>query len=120
LTSIYNISPSKTVRERIISNESEADKEVRLARQREASANFRSGERERRNEYGNSSLSAGFDDLDRSTDDISHIYDRNLVVLQSDLLKYRSDPLMAQHLFWETSGLSKFEFGNTEVVDKAA
>jgi hypothetical protein len=65
-------------------------------------------------------LNTDFTTIDRSWDDISQIYDRATAVDISDLRTYRSDPLMAQHLFWETSGLWKFEFGNSEVEDATA
>ena len=37
---------------------------------------------------------------------------------KDELSTYRKDPVVAQNLFWETSGLARFEYGDTQVRDK--
>ena len=37
---------------------------------------------------------------------------------EHELSTYRKEPLIAQNLFWETSGLSRFEYGDTQVRDR--
>jgi hypothetical protein len=37
-----------------------------------------------------------------------------------ELKCYRKTPLYAQHMLWNTSGIDRFEFGDTEIRDKAS
>jgi hypothetical protein len=37
-----------------------------------------------------------------------------------ELKCYRKNPLYAQHMLWNTSGIDRFEFGDTEIRDKAS
>jgi hypothetical protein len=52
--------------------------------------------------------------------DQQNLIKRNTCFGVDELKCYRKNPLYAQHMLWDTSGISRFEFGDTEIRDKPA
>jgi hypothetical protein len=59
-------------------------------------------------------------DSSSADEDAWNTYRLDQFPLAAKLSTYRKDPLMAQHLFWEMSGLHRFGYGDTVVHDKEA
>ena len=56
--------------------------------------------------------------IEKNFENTTTVFNDSLPV--EELSTYRRDPLVAQNLYWETSGLSRFEYGDTQVRNRGA